>query len=144
MPERLIQSGIGDVPVTVPLIISLDFIGHTLWKEIVRIDIIAPFFTSRKGHLFHKKLSRCDMPAKFQFKVSGVKIKMPERRSRPNPNPNSKIPIREIACPKVILAIFIQSQRTSCRFCNAISSCPEMFDHFDERQGYNHGFLSGR
>jgi hypothetical protein len=52
---------------------AFDFFGHSLWKEIVHIDIIDPFFASRKGRLFHKKLSRCDMPAKFQFKVSGVK-----------------------------------------------------------------------
>ena len=54
---------------------AYDFFDHSLWKQTVHIDIIDSFYNSRKGHHFRKKLSRCDMPAKFQFKVSGVKGK---------------------------------------------------------------------
>jgi hypothetical protein len=54
---------------------AYDFFDHSLWKQTIRIDILDPFYKSRKGHSFRKKLSRCDMPAKFQFKVSGVKGK---------------------------------------------------------------------
>ena len=58
---------------------AYDFFDHTLWKQTVRIDIIDPFYNSRKGHAFRKKLSRCDVPAKFQFKVSGVKGKIAKK-----------------------------------------------------------------
>jgi hypothetical protein len=54
---------------------AYDFFDHSLWKQTVHIDIVDPFYNSRKGHAFRKKLSRCDVPAKFQFKVSGVKGK---------------------------------------------------------------------
>ena len=52
-----------------------DFFDHTLWKQTIHIDIIDPFYNSRKGHTFQKKLPSCEEPAKFQFKVSGVKKK---------------------------------------------------------------------
>lgn len=54
---------------------AYDFFDHALWKEIVHIDIVDPFYNGGKGYYFRKKLRRCDMPAKFQFKVSGVKKK---------------------------------------------------------------------
>jgi hypothetical protein len=54
---------------------AYDFFDHSLWKQTVHIDIIDPFYNSRKGHHFRKRLNSCDMPAKFQFKVSGVKGK---------------------------------------------------------------------
>jgi len=52
---------------------AFDFFDHSLWKQTVRIDIADPFYKSRKGYSFRKKLHNCDEPAKFQFKVTGVK-----------------------------------------------------------------------
>jgi hypothetical protein len=52
-----------------------DFFDHTLWKQTIHIDIIDPYYNSRKGHAFQKKLPSCEEPAKFQFKVTGVKKK---------------------------------------------------------------------
>jgi hypothetical protein len=54
---------------------AYDFFDHSLWKQIVHIDIVDPFYDSRKGRHFRKKMRHCDMPAKFQFKVTGVKEK---------------------------------------------------------------------
>ena len=54
---------------------AYDFFDHVLWKEAIRIDIIDPYYRIGKGHAFRKKLHSCQMPAKFQFKVSGVKGK---------------------------------------------------------------------
>lgn len=59
-----------------------DFFDHALWKQTIHIDIIDPFYNSRKGHTFRKKLRSCDMPAKFQFKVSGVKEKDAKKASK--------------------------------------------------------------
>jgi hypothetical protein len=71
---------------------AYDFFDHTLWKQTVHIDIIDPFYNSRKGHTFRKKLSRCDMPAKLQFKVSGVKGKAAQKaiHEKPKSKPKSK------------------------------------------------------
>jgi hypothetical protein len=54
---------------------AYDFFDHTLWKQTIHIDIIDPYYNSRKGHAFQKKLPSCEEPAKFQFKVTGVKKK---------------------------------------------------------------------
>ncbi|MFH0997395.1 MAG: hypothetical protein V1844_18140 [Pseudomonadota bacterium] len=64
---------------------AYDFFDHTLWKQTIHIDIIDPFYNSRKGHAFRKKLSRCDVPAKFQFKVSGVKGKDTQKAIKDKP-----------------------------------------------------------
>ena len=63
---------------------------HTLWKQTIHIDIIDPFYNSRKGHSFQKKLSRCDVPAKFQFKVSGVKGKEAKKAIQEKPKAKTK------------------------------------------------------
>lgn len=52
---------------------AVDFFDHSLWKQTVRIDIADPFYKSGKGCSFRKKLHSCDEPAKFRFKVTGVK-----------------------------------------------------------------------
>ena len=72
--EILNNSNITQESVTVTFY-AYDFFDHSLWKQTVQIGIIDPFCNSRKGYHFRKKLSRCDMPAKFQFKVSGAKKK---------------------------------------------------------------------
>ena len=75
-----------DISVT---LYAYDFFDHSLWKQTIRIDIIDPFYNSRKGHSFRNKLSRCDVPAKFQFKVSGVKGKAAQKAI--HEKPKSKI-----------------------------------------------------
>lgn len=72
--EILNNSNITQEGVTVTFY-AYDFFDHSLWKQTVQIGIIDPFYNSRKGYHFRKKLSSCDMPAKFQFKVSGAKKK---------------------------------------------------------------------
>ena len=69
---------------------AFDFFDHSLWKQTVHIDILDPFYNSRQGHHFRKKLSRCDMPAKFQFKVSGVKGKDAKKVITVKPKPKPK------------------------------------------------------
>ncbi len=64
---------------------AYDFFDHTLWKQTIRMGIIDPFYNSRKGHAFRKKLSRCEEPAKFQFKVSGVKGKDAKKAIKDKP-----------------------------------------------------------
>ena len=69
---------------------AYDFFDHTLWKQTIHIDIIDPFYNSRKGHAFRKKLSSCDVPAKFQFKVSGVKGKDAKKAIQDKPKSKTK------------------------------------------------------
>ncbi len=71
---------------------AYDFFDHTLWKQTIHIDIIDPYYNSRKGHAFRKKLSSCEVPAKFQFKVSGVKGKAAPKaiHEKPKSKPKSK------------------------------------------------------
>jgi hypothetical protein len=52
---------------------AFDFFDHSLWKQTVRIDILDPYNNKGKGCSFRKKLHTCEVPAKFQFKVTGVK-----------------------------------------------------------------------
>jgi hypothetical protein len=54
---------------------AYDFFDHFLWKQTVRIDLVDPSQKSRNGNHFRKKMRQCDMPDKFQFKVTGVKGK---------------------------------------------------------------------
>gem|GEM_PF-2283993 len=69
---------------------AYDFFDHSLWKQTVQIGIIDPFCNSRKGYHFRKKLSSCDMPAKFRFKVSGVKRKDAKKVFPDKPKSESK------------------------------------------------------
>ena len=71
---------------------AYDFFNHTLWKQMIHIDIIDPFYNSRKGHSFHKKLHSCEVPAKFQFKVTGVKREDTQKaiKNKPKTKPNRK------------------------------------------------------
>jgi len=71
---------------------AYDFFDHTLWKQTIHIDIIDPYYNSRKGHAFRKKLSSCDVPAKFQFKISGVKGKAAKKaiHEKPKSKPKSE------------------------------------------------------
>ncbi len=59
-----------DISVTV---YAYDYFDHSLWKEMVKIDIVDPFYNSGKGYIFRKKMRSCEVPAKFRFKVTGVK-----------------------------------------------------------------------
>lgn len=53
------------------------FFDHSLWKQTVHIDIIDPFYNSRKGHHFRKRLNSCDMPAiNFNSKYPGSREKV--------------------------------------------------------------------
>jgi len=52
---------------------AYDFFGHSLWKQIVRIDLVDSYNKGGKGRPFRIKMRHCEMPAKFQFKVSGVR-----------------------------------------------------------------------
>lgn len=54
---------------------AYDFFDHFLWKQTVRIDLVDSSHKSRNGSQFRKKMRQCDMPDKFQFKVTGVKGK---------------------------------------------------------------------
>jgi hypothetical protein len=87
--EILNNSNITQEGVTVTFY-AYDFFDHSLWKQTVQIGIIDPFYNSRKGYHFRKKLSRCDMPAKFQFKVSGVKKKDTKKMFPDKPKPKFK------------------------------------------------------
>jgi hypothetical protein len=77
---------------------AYDFFDHTLWKQTIHIDIIDPFYNSKKGHAFRKKLCSCDVPAKFQFKVSGVKGKAAKKAI--HEKPKSKIKSETKSRPK--------------------------------------------
>ena len=68
---------------------AYDFFDHSLWKQTVHIDVIDPFHSSKKGYAFRKKLSRCEVPAKFQFKISGVKGKTAKKVIQDKPKPKS-------------------------------------------------------
>jgi len=87
--EILNNSNITQEGVTVTFY-AYDFFDHSLWKQTVQIGIIDPFYNSRKGYHFRKKLSSCDMPAKFRFKVSGVKRKDAKKVSPAKPKSESK------------------------------------------------------
>lgn len=71
---------------------AFDFFDHSLWKQTVRIDIVDPFYKSGKGHSFRKILYNCEVPAKFQFKVTGVKKEEVKKaiKSKPKPKPSPK------------------------------------------------------
>jgi len=69
---------------------AYDFFDHSLWKETVHIDIIDRFYSCGKGRHFRKKLRSCEMPAKFQFKVTGVKGKDPQKVVKEKTEPKSK------------------------------------------------------
>ena len=64
---------------------AYDFFDHTLWKQTIHMGIIDPFYNSRKGHVFRKKLSHCEEPAKFRFQVTGVKGKDAEKAIKDKP-----------------------------------------------------------
>jgi hypothetical protein len=68
---------------------AFDFFDHSLWKQTVRINILDPFYKSGKGFSFRKKLSNCEEPAKFQFKVTGVKREDFKKAIKDNPNPKT-------------------------------------------------------
>lgn len=69
---------------------AYDFFDHTLWKQTIHVDIIDPYYNCRKGHAFRKKLSSCEVPAKFQFKVSGVKGKAAHKAIHEKPKSKTK------------------------------------------------------
>ncbi len=69
---------------------AADFFDHTLWKQTVRIDIADPFYKSGKGCSFRKKLHSCEEPAKFRFKVTGVKPEADRKAIRSKPGPKIK------------------------------------------------------
>ncbi len=69
---------------------AYDFFDHSLWKETIHIDIIDRFYSSGKGRHFRKKLRSCDMPAKFQFKVTGVKGKDAKKIVKEKPGTKHK------------------------------------------------------
>jgi hypothetical protein len=73
-----------DVSVT---LYAFDFFDHSLWKQTVRIDILDPFYNNGKGCSFRKKLNVCEVPAKFQFKVTGVKREEVKKASKIKPDP---------------------------------------------------------
>jgi hypothetical protein len=71
---------------------AFDFFDHSLWKQTVRIDIVDPFYKIGKGVSFRNKLRNCEVPAKFQFKVTGVKTEDAKKAILyvPNPKPKAK------------------------------------------------------
>jgi hypothetical protein len=69
---------------------AFDFFDHSLWKQTVRINIVDPYYKSGKGFSFRKKLCNCEDPAKFQFKVTGVKGKDHKKTIPDKPKPKSK------------------------------------------------------
>jgi len=58
---------------------AFDYFDHFLWKQKVDIDFLDPSSKGGKSREFRKKMRQCDMPDKFQFKVSGVKGKDPKQ-----------------------------------------------------------------
>ena len=74
---------------------AYDFFDHTLWKETVHISIIDSYYNGGKSHYFQQKLHDCDEPAKFTFKVSGVRGKnskkaIPAKSKSGNRNSDSR------------------------------------------------------
>lgn len=69
---------------------AFDFFDHSLWKQTVHINIVDPFYKSGKGFSFRKKLCNCEEPAKFQFKVTGVKGKNHKKTIPDKPKSKTK------------------------------------------------------